>query len=163
MLRAEQAKEEGAFGAKGWLVVSDERLIFSSKNELGKGEKWSVPLEKIDSAATKKPFRAATDILEILYADEKGKRKRKVFERVSLASLAMLGGAGRLQQNALAGLEHAILEAREARHRSAGQPDAATPQPAADRIEQLERLAALHEKGALTDEEFAAAKKLLIG
>jgi hypothetical protein len=39
-----------------------------------------------------------------------------------------------------------------------------TPQPAgADVVTQLERLAKLHETGALTEEEFAAEKKKLIG
>jgi hypothetical protein len=36
-----------------------------------------------------------------------------------------------------------------------------TPPPAPTRIEQLERLAALHERGALTDEEFAEEKAAL--
>ena len=35
------------------------------------------------------------------------------------------------------------------------------PTPAPSRIEQLERLAALHERGALTDEEFAEEKAAL--
>jgi hypothetical protein len=35
--------------------------------------------------------------------------------------------------------------------------------PQTTRIEQLERLAALHERGALTDEEFAAEKAALRG
>jgi hypothetical protein len=39
----------------------------------------------------------------------------------------------------------------------------ATPAPAEDVVSQLERLAKLHETGALTDEEFAAEKKKLIG
>jgi hypothetical protein len=38
---------------------------------------------------------------------------------------------------------------------------ALTPPPAPTRIEQLERLAALHERGALTDEEFAEEKAAL--
>jgi hypothetical protein len=40
---------------------------------------------------------------------------------------------------------------------------AAARQPPADVTSQLEALAALHEQGALTDAEFAAAKRRLIG
>ena len=40
-----------------------------------------------------------------------------------------------------------------------GAPPAAAPDP----MEQLERLAALHQQGALTDEEFAAQKAKLLG
>ena len=43
-------------------------------------------------------------------------------------------------------------------------PAAAAPAPAADPIEQLKELGALHEQGILTDEEFAAQKaKILNG
>jgi membrane protease subunit (stomatin/prohibitin family) len=41
-------------------------------------------------------------------------------------------------------------------------PAAAAPAPA-DSTAELERLAKLHESGALTDEEFAAAKSKLLG
>ena len=45
------------------------------------------------------------------------------------------------------------------------QPQEAPPAaaPAADPIAQLKELAALHESGALTDEEFAAQKAKLLG
>jgi uncharacterized membrane protein YebE (DUF533 family) len=49
----------------------------------------------------------------------------------------------------------------------AAPPPAAAPAPAApaatDSTAELERLAKLHESGALTDEEFAAAKSKLLG
>ena len=35
--------------------------------------------------------------------------------------------------------------------------------PAGDRIDQLERLAGLHERGVLNDEEFAAEKRRILG
>jgi hypothetical protein len=47
-----------------------------------------------------------------------------------------------------------------------GAPAEAPPQPpppAADPIQQLKELAALHEQGALTDEEFAAQKAKILG
>jgi Short C-terminal domain len=42
-------------------------------------------------------------------------------------------------------------------------PPAAPPAPAADPIEQLKQLGALHQQGVLTDEEFAAQKAKLLG
>ena len=41
-------------------------------------------------------------------------------------------------------------------------PEASSP-PAADPFAQLERLGALHRSGALTDDEFAAAKARILG
>ena len=42
-------------------------------------------------------------------------------------------------------------------------PPAAAPAPAADDTSELERLVSMHDSGALTDEEFAAAKKSILG
>ncbi len=42
-------------------------------------------------------------------------------------------------------------------------PQAAAAAPAVDPIAQLKELAALHDSGALTDEEFAAQKAKLLG
>jgi multidrug resistance efflux pump len=58
-----------------------------------------------------------------------------------------------------AGKRHAEGEATEAQ-----QPAAApAPAPAADSTAELERLAQLHQSGALSDEEFAAAKAKVLG
>jgi hypothetical protein len=62
-----------------------------------------------------------------------------------------------------AGKRHAENEADEAQ----AAPPAAAPAPAAapsgDATAELERLAGLHQSGALTDEEFAAAKAKVLG
>jgi Short C-terminal domain len=42
-------------------------------------------------------------------------------------------------------------------------PPPPQPSPAADPIEQLKQLGALHQQGILTDEEFAAQKARLLG
>ncbi len=42
-------------------------------------------------------------------------------------------------------------------------PAPAAPAPAGDTTAELERLAQLHQSGALTDDEFAAAKSKLLG
>ncbi|MFD0347824.1 SHOCT domain-containing protein [Kitasatospora aburaviensis] len=53
--------------------------------------------------------------------------------------------------------------AREAAQKSQAAAPAAAPSSGADLLDQLERLAALHTAGALTDEEFSRAKQRLIG
>ncbi|WP_395295816.1 SHOCT domain-containing protein [Kitasatospora hibisci] len=53
--------------------------------------------------------------------------------------------------------------AREAKQTSPAAAPAAVPSSGADLLDQLERLAALHTSGALTDEEFSRAKQRLIG
>ena len=54
---------------------------------------------------------------------------------------------------------------KQAEKEAAQQPAAAAPaEPAAvDPVAEIERLGALHEKGLLSDEEFAAAKAKLLG
>jgi hypothetical protein len=64
------------------------------------------------------------------------------------------GAAGRLRRGAQARAQ-AQAQAQTQTH-----PQTQTPE--ASRIEMLERLAALHERGALTDEEFAAEKAALL-
>ena len=42
-------------------------------------------------------------------------------------------------------------------------PPSAAPAPADDATSEIERLAALHDSGSLSDDEFAAAKKQILG
>jgi hypothetical protein len=61
-------------------------------------------------------------------------------------------------------LEDLVREGAKRLRAAAGRlrrPGRAPASPEASRLEQLERLAALHERGALTDEEFAAEKAAL--
>ncbi|GAA0692160.1 hypothetical protein GCM10010193_53350 [Kitasatospora atroaurantiaca] len=56
-----------------------------------------------------------------------------------------------------------IRSTAAAARRTPGTPAAAPVAPPVDLLDQLERLAALHASGALTDEEFSRAKQRLIG
>jgi hypothetical protein len=49
------------------------------------------------------------------------------------------------------------------RERPTGQPPGDSPSGDGDEVTQLAQLAALHKGGALTDEEFLAAKQKIIG
>ncbi|MGD0120938.1 MAG: SHOCT domain-containing protein [Candidatus Limnocylindrales bacterium] len=77
------------------------------------------------------------------------RRRIGVFERPRLLGAALVGGLGFAAGRASKGSPTA---------EPAGQPAAAT-----DLTAKLKELADLHASGALTDEEFAAAKSRLIG
>jgi hypothetical protein len=95
-----------------------------------------------------------------------------MMRRRPLARAAIVGGtayaagkhsAAGAQQDAETEARLADLEAQ-----SAAPPPAAAPAPAAggmtdDAILQLKDLAALHEQGVLTDEEFTAQKQKILG
>src|SRR5690349_8440689 len=154
LIRTEKVKA-GMLGGDGWLTVTSQRLVFGKSDQLGKKEKWSAPLANVESVRAKKAFRAGTEVLEVLYRTEKGRREQKSFERFSVAQWAN-AGAGRVEQNSLAGLEQAVFAAREALFASGSQPPGAKLETE-DPIGQLERLAQLRSDGALTEDEFRAA------
>jgi hypothetical protein len=92
-------------------------------------------------------------------------RPRRPLMRVAAgaatATVAYKAGQRRTQQNQYND------QAQAASAQTQAAPPQAAPAPAApaptDSTAELERLAKLHESGALTDEEFAAAKSKLLG
>ena len=96
-------------------------------------------------------------------------RPRRPLMRVAAgaatATVAYKAGQRRTQQNQY----NDQAQAASAQTQAAPPPAAPAPAPAAaapaatDSTAELERLAKLHESGALTDEEFAAAKSKLLG
>jgi hypothetical protein len=72
-------------------------------------------------------------------------RARRIMRRRAIARNAATRGAGQEEQAPEVGKE------------------ATSPVPTADLAEQLEELAELREQGILTEEEFAAEKKKLVG
>jgi hypothetical protein len=84
-------------------------------------------------------------------------RRRPLLRAAAVGGVAYMGSK--------AGTNRAIQE-----QAAAAPPPPAPPAPeaqsgggATDRIAQLQQLASLHESGALTDEEFAAAKAQVLG
>jgi hypothetical protein len=96
-------------------------------------------------------------------------RPRRPLMRVAAgaatATVAYKAGQRRTQQNQYNDQAQAAYAQTQAAPPQAAPPPApAAPAPApADSTAELERLAKLHESGALTDEEFAAAKSKLLG
>jgi Short C-terminal domain len=86
-------------------------------------------------------------------------RRRPLLRAAAVGGVAYMGSK--------AGTNRAIQEQTAA---AAPPPPPAPPAPpapaaegATDRIAQLQQLASLHDSGALTDEEFAAAKAQVLG
>jgi hypothetical protein len=73
------------------------------------------------------------------------------------ATIAYRAGQRRAEQDTYNEQAQAAYEATQA------PPPAQAPAPETDTIAELERLARLHESGALSDEEFAAAKARVLG
>jgi Short C-terminal domain len=82
--------------------------------------------------------------------------------RRPLLRMAAVGGVAYM--GAKAGTNRAQANAAQAQAQPAAAPQAPAPAPApaaappTDTISRLQQLAALHDSGALTDEEFSAAK-----
>jgi hypothetical protein len=114
ILRAEKVKTPGMLGKEGWLIVTDERLLFSSKNDLTSRHYWVANLVDVDSAVAGKPSLSfGIYKLDVLYR-KSGRREAIEFRQVSVTSGFLLGAASRLEANPMTGLEHAIAQARAA-------------------------------------------------
>jgi hypothetical protein len=91
-------------------------------------------------------------------------RRRRMRRRRVLAAGALVGGtayyAGKKGQEAAQGedVQDEGLDQLEGQGPVSPAPEAAGPD-----TEELEKLAKLHEEGVLTDEEFTAEKKKLLG
>ncbi len=89
-------------------------------------------------------------------------RRRPLLRAAAVGGVAYMGSK--------AGTNRAIQQ-QATQEQAAQAPPPAPPPPApaaqaagaSDRIAQLQQLASLHESGALTDEEFAAAKAQVLG
>jgi hypothetical protein len=94
-------------------------------------------------------------------------RPRRPLMRVAAgaatATVAYKAGQRRTQQNQYNDQAQAAYAQTQAAPPQAAPPPAPTPPAPTDSTAELERLAKLHESGALNDEEFAAAKSKLLG
>ena len=94
-------------------------------------------------------------------------RPRRPLMRVAAgaatASVAYKAGQRRTQQNQYNDQAQAAYAQTQAAPPQAAPPPAPAAPAPTDSTAELERLAKLHESGALNDEEFAAAKSKLLG
>ncbi len=161
MLRAEELMEEG--GARAWLLVTTERLVFSTKDRLDAREHWSMPLGCIESAVAGDDMGFGIHKFVVYYRDPEGKQQRKVFKHTNFTKGILLGPLSKVGPNPLIPLEQVVQQARAWWSQSTVSAPGASPYPTSGNLAgELERLADLRQRGALTDEEFLAAKARLL-
>ena len=82
---------------------------------------------------------------------------------VAGTATAVSGRVARRQQRRYAGQDAAYVQQQAAAAEAGYEQQAAAPPPEEDATMQIQRLAQLHDSGALSDEEFAAAKAKILG
>ncbi len=91
-------------------------------------------------------------------------RRRPLLRAAAVGGVAYMGAkAGTNKAMQAQGAQQAPAEPAAAPAPAPAPAPAATPPPADDTIARLTQLASLHDSGALTDEEFAAAKAQVLG
>ncbi len=139
---------------KGDLVLTPNHLMFFvKKGLLSKKEVTTIdiPIPNILNVKATKGFGYGVEFLNVLFKDEKGKEKTVKFRNISLSS-TIAGSASKAQPLYFADWEAAIEEQRKVYNK----------QETGD-YSNLEKLAQLKDKGIITEEEFQAKKKQLLG
>lgn len=155
-------------GKRAWFLVTDQRLVFADKDQVGSKEHWSVPLERVESAVAAGHQGFGMHKFTVYYVDEKGKRQKKEFEHVNVTSGVLLGPLSKMGPNPLLPLEQTIRDVLVARQAAAAGYDPywqSQPGPIDAQVSlasELERLASLREQGVLNEKEFQSAKKRLL-
>lgn len=129
----------------GTLLLTDRRLVFFKKG-LRKQRRESIRLADIQ----------AVEITGMLTK----KLELKVGGRMLKYDTDTIMGTNLNPKGFVDAIHRAIAMARTGDH---AQPTGESPSAARDPIADLERLVALHERGALTDDEFSVAKRSLLG
>ncbi|MFE7564019.1 SHOCT domain-containing protein [Kitasatospora sp. NPDC057500] len=126
---------------KGILVLTTHRLLFLKDGK----PPVPVPLEAVTDATVTRT-RINGEVLLVVALTGSHRFEDVVKAEVFAEQLRAAAGS-----------------AREASRKALAAPAPAPAAPGADLLDQLERLAALHTAGALTDDEFTRAKQRLIG
>ncbi len=82
---------------------------------------------------------------------------------VAGTATAVSGRVARRQQSKYASQDAAYVQQQASAAEAGYEQQAAGPPPAEDPAMQIQKLAQLHDSGALSDEEFAAAKAKILG
>jgi len=136
----------GLFGKRGGLVLTITELYFLS----GKTKVFSTSLKDIISTSARKGLGNGIDHLFVIF-NENGKEKKIKIEHMAFWSGVAMGNLTQLREPYFKSWEAAIEDARFGK---------STPQ---DNLGDLEKLADLKEKGIITEDEFQAKKKQLLG
>ena len=147
--KEDKLRYRGGFMNKpyGTLTLTAVTLSFQS----GKKMLFAIPVKKIVSVNTKKGLGGGSDCLVIFYRDDE-KEKQVAVEHFYAALGVALGGLAQLGPAYFASWELAINNARFGK-----------TQANSGGIDDLEKLAELKQKGIITEEEFIAKKKQILG
>lgn len=137
----------GLLGKRGDLVLTTSELYFLS----GRNKAFTAPLKDILSVNAKKGLGNGIDHLFITFNEGGKEKKIKITHQAFWQGMAM-GNLAQLREPYFKSWEAAIEDARFGR--SVGQQS---------NLGDLEKLADLKTKGVITEEEFQAKKKQLLG
>ena len=133
----------------GSLILTPEELMFTAKS--GGKRLFSAEVKNILNAGSE-PFNKGFHSLTILYRDGEAERTAKILHHPGYTAILASGMLERAREAYFSSWQQIIDEVRLGRRGSVFND-----------IDDLEKLAELHGKGILTDEEFAAKKKQLLG
>ena len=141
-----------AEGYTGWVRIDGDRVVIRKKMLYGatKGEK-SIPIAAISAVQFKPAGALNNGFIQFAYSGAKESSGGGLAATQDENSVVFTGR----QEAAFAALRDEVL-----RRQAASTPSAAPVTSVADEIE---RLGGLREKGLLTDEEFQAKKRQLLG
>lgn len=130
---------------KGTLVLTSTDLYFETKKAV---KLFTISIKDIISVNAKKGIGTGVDHLYITYQDE-GKEKKVKIEHFGFISATTIGNLGRLSLY-FSAWEQMINDAR-------------SNKLSTNSLDDMEKLFELKQKGVLTEEEFAAKKKQILG
>jgi Short C-terminal domain len=136
----------GFFGKRGTLVLTSKELYFLA----GKSRAFSSSVNDIVSVNAKKGLGNGIDHLFITFTENGKEQKIKITHQAFWQGAAM-GNLSQLREPYFKSWEAAIESARFGRNESHSD------------LDDLEKLADLKSKGVITEEEFQAKKKQLLG
>jgi hypothetical protein len=138
--------KSGLFGKRGSLILTTSELYFLS----GKNKVFTTQLKNIVSVNAKKGLGNGVDYLFIIFNDNGKEKKMKIQHLAFVAGIA-LGNLSQLRELYFRSWETAIEDARFDRNTSQ------------NNFNDLEKLADLKTKRIITEEEFDAKKKQILG
>ena len=136
----------GFFGKRGSLVLTTTDLYFLSVKE----KVFSTSLKDVVSVNARKGLGNGVDCLFVIF-NENGKERKIRIQHLAFWQGVAMGNMAQLREPYFKSWEATIEDARSGR--SASQ----------NNLGDLEKLADLKEKGIITNEEFQAKKKAILG
>ena len=131
----------------GALVLTTTELYFLVKNK----KEFNIPLAKILSVNCQKGVGTGNENMYVVYQEGDQEKKIKI-QHFSFMSFGTVGNLSRIGALYFTSWEQAINSARTGSQKTSGTD-----------LNDLKKLATLRDEGVITEEEFTAKKKQLLG